>query len=128
MNTQRGKLASGTRLGRYEIVDLLGFGGMGEVYRATDTRLRRAVAIKVLPAEFADDPDRLKRFEREARAAAALNHPHICTIYDVGEHEGTHFIAMELLEGRTLRQAIDDQPDERDRILGIAIGIADGLD
>jgi serine/threonine protein kinase len=128
MNTQRGKLASGTRLGRYEIVDLLGFGGMGEVYRATDTRLRRAVAIKVLPAEFADDPDRLKRFEREARAAAALNHPHICTIYDVGEHEGTHFIAMELLEGRTLRQAIDDQPVEMDRILGIAIGIADALD
>jgi serine/threonine protein kinase len=106
MNAQRAKLPSGTRLGRYEIVDLLGFGGMGEVYRANDTRLRRAVAIKVLPAEFADDPDRLRRFEREACAAAGLNHPHICTIYDVGEHDGTHFIAMELLEQITTIEEI----------------------
>jgi serine/threonine protein kinase len=128
MNPGRGKLANGTRLGRYEIVGLLGFGGMGDVYRATDTRLRRAVAIKVLPDEFAEDPDRLRRFEREARAAAALNHPHICTIYDVDEHEGTHFIAMELLEGRTLRQLIDEQPVDMEQVLTVAIGIADALD
>ena len=115
-------------MGPYEIVDLLGLGGMGEVYRARDTRLGRAVAIKVLPAEFAQDPDRLRRFEREARTAAALNHPHICTIYDVGEQQGRHFIAMELLEGQTLRQLIDQQAIDMDRLLGIAIGVADALD
>jgi len=128
MNPGRAKLPNGTRLGRYEIVDLLGFGGMGDVYRANDTRLRRAVAIKVLPAEFAEDPDRLRRFQREARAAAALNHPHICTIYDVDEHDGTYFIAMELLEGRTLRQLIDEQPVDMERVLTVAIGVADALD
>ena len=128
MNAGRAKLPNGTRLGRYEITGLLGFGGMGDVYRANDTRLRRVVAVKVLPAEFAEDPDRLRRFDREARAAAALNHPHICTIYDVDEHEGTHFIAMELLEGRTLRELIDEQPVDMERVLLIAIGIADALD
>lgn len=128
MNAQRGTLPSGTRFGRYEIVDLLGVGGMGEVYRANDTRLRRTVAIKVLPPELAEDPERLRRFEREARAAAALNHPHICTIFDVGEHEGTHFIAMELLEGRTLRQIIDEQRVDMEQVLNVAIDVADALD
>src|SRR5437773_2180768 len=94
-----GQLQSGFRLSYYEIVSLLGAGGMGEVYRARDTRLGRDVAVKVLPAELANEPDRLRRFEREARTAAGLNHPHICTIYDVGEDNGRHFIAMELLEG-----------------------------
>lgn len=128
MSAHPGTLPIGTRLGPYEIVGLLGFGGMGEVYRAKDTRLGRVVAIKVLPAEFANDPDRLRRFEREARTAAALNHPHICTIYDVGEEHGRYFIAMELLEGRTLRQLIDEQPIDMERILGVSIGIADALD
>src|SRR5689334_13979385 len=92
-------LASGTRLGGYEIVSLLGAGGMGEVYTGRDTRLGRTVAIKVLPADVADNPDSRTRFEREARAVAALDHPHICGIYDVGEANGTHFLVMPHLEG-----------------------------
>jgi len=97
----------GGRLGPYEIVDKLGEGGMGEVYLARDARLGREVAVKVLPAEFAGDPDRLDRFEREARAAAALNHPHIAAVFDIGAEDGTHYIVQERLEGSTLRERLD---------------------
>src|ERR1700674_5592849 len=92
-------LAPGTRLGPYKIETPLGAGGMGEVYRARDTRLDRTVAIKVLPAQFAADPQFRERFEREARAISALDHPHICALYDVGEHDATSFLVMQYLEG-----------------------------
>ena len=99
-------LSAGTRLGVYEIVAPLSAGGMGEVYRARDTRLSREVAIKVLPSATASDPDRRLRFEQEARSASALNHPNILTIHDVGSSDGTVYIAMELIEGKTLRELI----------------------
>ena len=92
-------LASGSKLGPYEIVAPLGAGGMGEVYRAQDPRLGRDVAIKVLPASFSGDLDRLRRFEQEARAASALNHPNILAVYDIGTHEGAPYLVTELLEG-----------------------------
>src|SRR5438132_375553 len=96
-------LTSGTRLGPYEILSLLGAGGMGEVYRARDSRLGREVAIKVLPAALSADADRLRRFEQEARAAGMLNHPNILTIYDIGTHDGAPYIVAELLDGAELR-------------------------
>src|SRR4029450_5519062 len=96
-------LDAGTTLGPYEIDAQIGAGGMGEVYRARDTRLHRDVAVKVLPPAVATDPDRLRRFEQEARAVAALNHPNILAVYDVGEESGLHFIVSELLEGAPLR-------------------------
>src|SRR3954467_6975801 len=99
-------LSSGATLGSYEIVSLLGSGGMGEVYRARDPRLGRDVAIKVLPAAFAADPDRLRRLEREARAAAALNHPNIVTVHSVEQSDDVLFLTMELIEGRSLALAI----------------------
>src|SRR2546426_11635390 len=101
-------LTTGTKLGPYEIISPLGAGGMGEVWRARDTRLNREVAVKVLPASFANDVDRLMRFEQEARATSALNHPNIVTIYELGEVEAGRFIVMELVEGRTLRALIDE--------------------
>jgi serine/threonine protein kinase len=97
-------LSVGTRLGPYEIVASLGAGGMGEVYRARDTRLDRSVAIKVLPALLADDAQFRERFDREARAIARLDHPNICALYDVGEQDGTSYLVMQYLEGETLRQ------------------------
>ncbi|HEV8609725.1 MAG TPA: protein kinase, partial [Thermoanaerobaculia bacterium] len=96
-------LSPGSRLGPYEIVAPLGSGGMGEVYRAKDPRLGREVAIKVLPASFSGDPDRLRRFEQEARAAGILNHPNITAVYDVGTFDGSPYVVTELLEGETLR-------------------------
>src|SRR6266498_4412310 len=99
-------LASGTKLGPYEILAPLGAGGMGEVYRARDTRLGRDVAVKVLPPSLSADGDRLHRFEQEACAASALNHPNILSIYDVGTHEGSPYVVAEMLEGQTLRQRI----------------------
>src|SRR5213596_2426414 len=99
-------LFPGSRLGPYEILSPLGAGGMGEVYRARDTRLGRDVAIKVLPAGLASDPERLKRFEREARSASSLNHPNIVTIYDIGSADSVSYIAMELVEGSTLRELL----------------------
>ncbi len=105
-------LVAATRLGPYEIQGLLGAGGMGEVYRALDPRLGREVAVKVLPEEVGRDPDRLARFEREARAVAALNHPNILTVHDVGTHEGTPYVVTELLDGETLRElALAPRPD-----------------
>ncbi|HEY3170021.1 MAG TPA: protein kinase, partial [Thermoanaerobaculia bacterium] len=97
-------LPAGSRLGPYEILAPLGAGGMGEVYRARDPRLGREVALKVLPAELSENRDRLSRFEQEARSASALNHPNIVTIHDIGRADSTSYIAMELVEGRTLRE------------------------
>src|SRR5512136_2568677 len=99
-------LAVGARLGPYEIQSPLGAGGMGEVYRARDPRLGREVAIKVLPASFSADPDRLRRFEQEARAAGILNHPNITAVYDIGSHDGAPYVVQELLEGETLRSSL----------------------
>jgi eukaryotic-like serine/threonine-protein kinase len=121
-------LASGSRLGAYEILSPLGAGGMGEVYRARDARLSREVAIKVLPSATASDPDRRARFEGEARAASALNHPNILTIYDIGESDGTVYIAMELVEGRTLRELLaSGEPLPTKKLLDIAVQTAEGL-
>ena len=100
----------GRKLGPYEILSLIGRGGMGEVYQARDTRLDRVDALKILPLEVASDPDRLRRFMREAKAASALNHPNIATIYEIGESDGIHWIAMELVEGQTLAERMKDRP------------------
>ncbi len=120
-------LAAGSRLGPYEVQSPLGAGGMGEVWRARDTRLGREVAIKVLPADVASDPSRLKRFEKEARSASALNHPNIVTIYDIGSSDSISYIAMELVAGKTLREALFSGPLPVKRLLQIATQIADGL-
>ena len=121
-------LTPGTRLGPYEIVSALGEGGMGEVYRAHDTRLDRAVAVKVLPLHVAHDPEVRQRFEREARTLAALSHPHICPVFDVGQQDGVDFLVMEYLEGETLAQKIVKQPLPLDQCFRIGIQIADALD
>jgi WD40 repeat protein/predicted Ser/Thr protein kinase len=120
-------LAAGSRLGPYEVVDLLGAGGMGEVYRARDPRLGREVAIKVLPERLGDEPDRRQRFEREARAAGALNHPNIVTVFDVGSEDGRPYVVCELLEGETLRERIGYQPTEVGQALEFVLQIARGL-
>ena len=120
-------LAAGTQLGPYEIVAPLGAGGMGEVYRARDTRLDRSVAIKILPATCSADSDRLQRFEQEARSASALNHPNIVTIYALGAEDSTHYIAMELVEGRTLRELIVLGLLPIRKAIEIATQVADGL-
>lgn len=120
-------LSSGTRLGAYDVLALLGAGGMGQVYLAQDTRLDRRVALKILPAVSSTDDERLARFIREAKAASALNHPNIITVYDVGETAGTHFIAYEFIEGKTLRQFADGQPVAPASALDIAIQIASAL-
>ena len=120
-------LPARTRLGPYEVLDLLGSGGMGEVYRARDTRLHRDVALKVLPASLSSDPARLKRFETEARSASALNHPNIVTIYEVGHSDSTSFIVMELVDGRSLREMLHAGPLPLRKLLAIAGQIADGL-
>ena len=121
-------LTAGTRLGPYEIRDQIGAGGMGEVYRATDTRLDRTVAIKVLPEHFADRADLRERFEREAKAVSSLNHPHICTLHDVGEQHGIHYLVMEYVEGDTLQQRLEKGRLPLDQALEYAIQIADALD
>src|SRR5829696_5941653 len=119
-------LQPGTRLGPYAVESALGSGGMGEVYRAHDTRLHRAVAIKTLSERLESSAQAIERFEREARAAASLNHPNICTIYDVGTHPP--FIAMELLEGETLQQRLRGGPLEVAVLVDIGCALADALD
>src|ERR1017187_7949831 len=120
-------LASGTKLGPYEIQSALGADGMGEVYRAKDTRLDRAVAIKVLPESVANDTDRLRRFQQEAKTVAALSHPNIMAIHDIGTHDGSPFLVSEFLEGETLRQKIEAGPLPQRRVIDYALGIALGL-
>src|SRR5437762_13055089 len=120
-------MTRGTRLGTYEIVAPLGAGGMGEVYRAKDTRLGREVALKVLPEAFARNADRLARFEREARTVAGLNHPNIVVLYSVEEDNGVRFLTMELVEGRSLDQLVSPGGLQFSRVLDLGIALADAL-
>jgi serine/threonine-protein kinase len=121
-------LATGTKLGPYEITSAIGAGGMGEVYRARDTRLERTVAVKILPDHLSDRAELRERFEREARTVASLNHPHICVLHDIGQQDGTDFLVMEYLEGETLAERLKKGPLPLDQVLQYAIEIADALD
>jgi serine/threonine protein kinase len=120
-------LAPGAKLARYEIRSKIGEGGKGEVYRARDTQLGRDVVVKVLPSTYADDKERLQRFEQEACAASALNHPNILSIYDVGTHEGAPYVVSELLEGQTLRQRLNGTELPLRKTIDYALKIAHGL-
>src|SRR5580693_5520455 len=120
-------IAAGTRFGECEILGPLGAGGMGEVYRARDHSLGREVAVKVLPEELGSDPDRLHRFEQEARAAAALNHPNILAVYQLGDYDGAPYLVSELLEGETLREQLGRVPMMVAKAMDFAIQIARGL-
>ena len=120
-------LAAGARLGPYQVLGLVGAGGMGEVYKASDTRLDRTVAIKVLPDHVSADPVRRARFEREAKSIAGLTHPNVCTLHDVGEHAGSMFLVMELLDGETLAHRLEKGPLPIEQALTVATAIADAL-
>src|SRR5438552_2440483 len=120
-------LASGTKLGPYEIHSSLGAGGMGEVYRALDTRLNRTVAVKILASTLPCSPELKQRMEREARAISSLNHPHICQLYDIGSHAGSDFLVMEFLEGETLADRLRKGPLPLNEIYKIGIAIAEAL-
>jgi eukaryotic-like serine/threonine-protein kinase len=121
-------LAPGTQLGPYEITTPLGAGGMGEVYRARDTRLERSVAIKILPEQLCKDPTRKQRFEREAKTISSLNHPHICTLHDIGSQDGIDYLVMECVEGETLARRLEKGPLQLEQVLKYGAQIADALD
>ncbi len=121
-------LAPETKLGPYVVVEALGAGGMGEVYRARDTRLDRDVAIKVLPQNLSQDPTRRQRLEREAKAVSRLNHPHICTLHDIGHDDGIDYLVMELLQGETLAERLEKGPLDLPELFEFAVQIADALD
>src|SRR5215469_12612799 len=121
-------LASGTKLGPYEVLGPLGSGGMGEVYRARDTRLDRNVAIKILPVQFSSDPVRKQRFEREAKTISNLNHPNICVLYDVGHQDGIEYLVMECVEGETLAKRLEKGLLPLEQVLKLGAHIADALD
>ena len=121
-------LAPGAKLGPYEILTPLGAGGMGEVYRARDTRLERSVAIKILPAQFSSDPVHKQRFEREAKAISHLNHPHICVLHDIGHQDGIDYLVMECVEGETLAKRLEKGPLPLEQVLKLGAQIADALD
>ncbi|HEY3122848.1 MAG TPA: serine/threonine-protein kinase, partial [Thermoanaerobaculia bacterium] len=121
-------LSAGTRLGPYELVAPVGAGGMGEVYRAKDTRLDRTVAVKVLPAHLSASPESRQRFEREAKTISQLSHPHICALYDVGNQDGVEFLVMEYLEGETLSDRLLKGALPFEQVLRYGIEIADALD
>src|SRR6201987_3384011 len=121
-------LASGTKLGPYEIQSPLGAGGMGEVYRARDTRLDRTVAVKILPAHLSNDVEARQRFDREARAISSLSHPNICHLYDIGQQDSTSYLVMEYLEGETLADRLRKGPLPLDQVLKVAAEICEGLE
>src|SRR5688572_10914417 len=120
-------LCNGEKIGHYKVHSAIGSGGMGEIYRANDTRLRRDVAIKILPEKLMCDALAIERFMREARTVSALNHPNILTIFDIGEHENIRFIASELVKVKTLRQRLDEKPLKLVEILAIAVQVAEAL-
>jgi serine/threonine protein kinase len=121
-------LGAGSKLGPYEVVGQLGTGGMGEVYRARDTRLERTVAIKILPAQFSSDPARKQRFEREAKTISSLNHPHICVLHDIGHQDGIDYLVMECVEGETLAKRLEKGPLPLEQVLKYGAQVADALD
>src|SRR5579884_4180859 len=118
----------GKTVAHYQILEFLGGGGMGVVFKALDTRLNRGVALKFLPPALSNSKSAVERFQREARSASSLNHPNICTIFDVGNHDNAHFIVMELMEGRTLKHLIEGEPMKAEQIIQLSIQIADALE